>query len=165
VAGVERHGDLLEGVSVIEATPLLRPPSEAQDIVADYRHLGLTLGRHPMALLRDRFARHGFLRAEALADCADGEPVQVAGIVVTRQRPGSANGVNFVTLEDETGYINLVIWKDLADSERRVLVGARLMAASGKVQKQGDVIHVVVRELGDYNNLLGELTTVSRDFH
>ena len=144
---------------------MLRAPSEAQDIVADYQHLGLTLGRHPMALLRSRFEGHGFLTAQALSDCTDGRPVQVAGIVVTRQRPGSANGVNFVTLEDETGYINLVIWQDLAETQRRVLVGARLMAAAGTVQKQGDVIHVVARELSDYNSLLGELTTVSRDFH
>ena len=165
MAGVERQDDLLAGTEVREATPMLKAPSEAQDIVADYRHLGLTLGRHPMALLRERFERLGFLQAELLADCADGRPVQVAGIVVTRQRPGSANGVNFVTLEDETGYVNLVIWKDLAESQRRTLVGARLMAASGHVQRQGDVIHVVVRELGDYNDLLGELTTVSRDFH
>ena len=165
VAGVERQDDLLKGIEVREATPVLRAPSEAQDIVADYQHLGLTLGRHPMALLRSRFEGHGFLTADALVDCADGRPVQVAGIVVTRQRPGSANGVNFVTLEDETGYINLVIWQDLAETQRRVLVGARLMAAAGTVQKQGDVIHVVARELRDYNSLLGELTTVSRDFH
>ncbi len=165
VAGVEHHDDLLAGMEFSEATPLLRTPSEAQDVVADYRHLGLTLGRHPMAMLRGWFSARSFVCAEDLVACKHDTAVYVAGIVVTRQRPGSAGGVTFVTLEDESGYMNLVIWKDLAARQRRELVGARLMAAAGRVQKQGKVIHVVVSELYDYNHLLGQLTTTSRDFH
>ncbi|MEM7613019.1 MAG: error-prone DNA polymerase [Pseudomonadota bacterium] len=165
VAGVEHHDDLLADMSVSEATPLLRTPSEAQEVVADYRHVGLTLGRHPMQMLRDWFDKRGFVSAGALADLDNNASVLIAGIVVTRQRPGSAGGVNFVTLEDETGYSNLVIWKDLAQRQRKTLIGARLMGVSGKVQKQGKVIHVVVSEMYDYNTLLGKLATQSRDFH
>ena len=165
VAGVMRQDDLLTAAPIPEATPMLRTPSAVQEVVADYRYLGLTLGRHPVSMLRKRFAERGFSTSEDLLEMADGDAVRVAGIVITRQRPGSAGGVNFITLEDEHGCINLVIWKDLAERQRQVLVGARLMGAQGQVQKQDGVIHVVVRRMFDYNRLLGDLTTRSRDFH
>ncbi|MEM6817872.1 MAG: error-prone DNA polymerase [Pseudomonadota bacterium] len=165
VAAVEHQDDLLAETEIAEGTPMLRTPGEVQDLIADYRTLGLTLGRHPMAMLRAGYEQRGFLRAVQLSDLNNNEPVYVAGIVITRQRPGSAGGVNFVTLEDESGYINLVIWKDLADRQRQVLVGARLMGVRGYVQIQDKVIHVVARELYDFSNQLGELATRSRDFH
>ncbi|MEL6366487.1 MAG: OB-fold nucleic acid binding domain-containing protein, partial [Pseudomonadota bacterium] len=165
VAAVEHQDDLLAEAEIAEGTPMLRTPGEVQDLIADYRTLGLTLGRHPMAMLRAGYEQRGFLRATELSGLDNNQPVNVAGIVITRQRPGSAGGVNFVTLEDESGYINLVIWKDLADRQRQVLVGARLMGVRGYVQIQDKVIHVVARELYDFSNQLGELATRSRDFH
>ncbi|MEO0574982.1 MAG: error-prone DNA polymerase [Pseudomonadota bacterium] len=165
VAGVTHQDDLLAGSEVREATPMLRAPSEAQDIVADYRHTGLTLDRHPMGLLREFFDEQRFVTAQQVSSLDNDAWVLVAGIVITRQRPGGAGGVTFVTIEDETGYANLVVWKDLAARQRSVVVGARLMGVRGRVQKQGKVVHVVANELYDYNGLLTGLTTSSRDFH
>jgi error-prone DNA polymerase len=90
--------------------------------------------------------------------------VHTAGIVTTRQRPGSASGVVFVTLEDETGYVNLIVWPTVATRQRRCLLESRLLGTWGRVQRQGDVLHVVVGQLVDYSALLGRLATRSRDF-
>jgi error-prone DNA polymerase len=148
-----------------EATPLLAAPSEGQDIVADYRSTGLTLGRHPLALLRERLSRTGIASAARLRELAHGDRVKSAGLVLLRQRPGSASGVTFVTLEDETGVINLVVWKRVAERWRRALLESRLLEASGTLQREGDVLHLVVNRLVDRTPLLGGLTTRSRDFH
>jgi error-prone DNA polymerase len=144
--------------------PLLRAPREDEDIVADYRSLGLTLGRHPMALLRSRLASDGWLTAASLWEQPNGERVRTGGIVLTRQRPGSASGVTFVTVEDETGQANLIVWKSLGERQRRILLGSRLLGVSGEVQREGDVLHVIARRLEDRSPLLGELTARSRDF-
>lgn len=165
VAGVSSHQDLLSDADTDELTPLLRTPTEVQDVIADYRHVGLTLGRHPLAMLRDQFREAGFVNASDIKQLDNDVFVSVAGIVITRQRPGSAGGVTFVTLEDECGYMNLVVWKDLAERQRKVLLGARLMGVRGKLQKQGKVVHVIAAELIDYNPMLAGLATQSRDFH
>ncbi|MFK8052664.1 MAG: error-prone DNA polymerase [Woeseiaceae bacterium] len=165
VAGVTTQKDLLQDADTEIGAPLLRAPTEVQDVIADYRHVGLTLGRHPMAMLRNQFSEAGFHDGKSLSHLENDIPVSVAGIVITRQRPGSAGGVTFVTLEDETGAINLVIWKDLAERQRKTLLGARLMGVHGKLQRQGKVIHVIAAELLDYNAMLTGLTTQSRDFH
>lgn len=148
-----------------EATPMLRRPTEGQDIVADYRSLGLTLGRHPMALLRERFRHRGYVTAGELGRLQNGARLFVAGLVITKQRPGTASGVTFVTLEDETGQINLVVWKRIADEQRRELLNARLMGVAGELQVQGKVIHVIAERLIDHSGQLGELSVRSRDFH
>jgi error-prone DNA polymerase len=147
-----------------EGLPLLRAPSEGEDIVADYRTFGLTLGRHPLALLRAKLTTGGWITADAVAELPDGAPVRTGGIVVTRQRPGPAGGVVFATLEDETGYVNLVIWSRIADAHRKVLLGARLLGVDGRLQRAGDVRHVVVDRLEDRSALLGALAAPSRDF-
>jgi error-prone DNA polymerase len=165
VAGVVAPTPLFPETRIEEATPLLAAPSEGQDIVADYRSTGLTLGRHPLALLRDRLTRAGIAPAARLRELAHGDRVKSAGLVLLRQRPGSASGVTFVTLEDETGVINLVVWKRVAERWRRALLEARLLEASGTVQREGDVLHLVVNRLVDRTALLGGLTTRSRDFH
>jgi error-prone DNA polymerase len=149
---------------VAEGVPLLRGPTAGEGVVADYASLGLSLGPHPLALLRAALARRGVQPAESLWDCADGALVRVAGIVTTRQRPGSAAGVVFVTLEDETGCVNLVVWQRVAARQRQPLLAARLLAALGRIQRHGDVLHVVVARLADYTPLLGRLVTRSRDF-
>ncbi len=145
--------------------PRLPLPTPGERVLRDYACLGLTLGPHPLKLLRPRLERRGLLQASGLASRADGTWVRVAGLVVTRQRPGAAKGVTFVTLEDETGQVNLVIWKALAERQRRILLGARLLGAVGELQRQSGVTHVIARRLVDYSRLLGGLQSRSRDFH
>jgi error-prone DNA polymerase len=165
VAGVETQRlPVLDQVRFAEGLPLLHAPTEGQDIAGDYNSLGLTLGRHPLNLLRARLTRLGIRTAAGLHEAADEDELWVAGIVTTRQRPGSAGGVTFVTLEDETGYVNLIVWKQLAEKQRRPLLEARLLAARGRVQRQGDVLHLIAGELRDHTALLGRLLTRSRDF-
>jgi error-prone DNA polymerase len=148
-----------------EPVPELARAGEGEEIIADYASLGLTLGRHPLALLRERLERRGILDARRLHHIAHGRPVQVAGLVTCRQRPDTASGVVFVTLEDETGCMNIVVWRHLVESQRRELLGARLMAVQGVVERDGTVVHVIARRLLDYSPLLGPLTAASRDFH
>ncbi|MGH8264221.1 MAG: OB-fold nucleic acid binding domain-containing protein, partial [Steroidobacteraceae bacterium] len=165
VAGVEAPLPLIAGVEIVEGIPLLRAPTEGQDIVADYRSVGLTLGRHPLALLRTRLARDGILTAAELWQLDDGATARAAGLVITRQRPMTASGVTFVTLEDETGHINLVVWLQVAERQRRVFLESRLLEVSGKLQRQDDVLHVIVTGMRDRTRLLGNLDARSRDFH
>jgi error-prone DNA polymerase len=165
VAGVEPTSPLIERVRIPEGVPLLRAPREGEDIVADYANLGLSLRRHPLALLRDQLTELHLCSAQDLHSAPHGVHTRTGGIVVTRQRPGSAAGVTFVTLEDETGHVNLIVWRQVAERFRRALVGARLLGASGTVQREGEVLHLVVTRLYDYSHLLGDLTTRSRDFH
>ncbi|NIL92965.1 MAG: DNA polymerase III subunit alpha [Woeseiaceae bacterium] len=164
VAGVEQPTPLLRSMDRYEATPMLRKPTEGQDIVADYQSLGLTLGRHPMQLLRHRLDRYRYLQAERLPGLASGTAVSVAGLVITKQRPGTASGVIFVTLEDETGHINLVVWSQVAEQYRPALLNAKLMGIQGELQIEGDVIHVIAKRLIDHSAMLGNLVVTSRDF-
>jgi error-prone DNA polymerase len=156
---------LLQNAPVEEPPPLLPAPTEGEDVVADYTSLGLTLGRHPLALLRRRLDRMHLSRACDLHRLADGKSARTAGIVTCRQRPGTANGVVFVTLEDETGYINVVVWNDLVERQRRELLGSRLLGVEGQIRREGDIMHLVAHRLFDHSRLLGKLTPVSRDFH
>ncbi len=164
VAGVEKPTPLLTSMDRYEALPLLRKPTEGQDIVADYQSLGLTLGRHPMRLLRHRLDRYRYLQAERLPDLPTGTAVSVAGLVITKQRPGTASGVIFVTLEDETGHINLVVWSQVAEQFRAALLNSKLMGIQGEVQIEGQVIHVIAKRLIDHSDMLGNLVVTSRDF-
>lgn len=107
----------------------------------------------------------GIKTARDVADLAPGTRVRSAGLVITRQRPSSASGVTFVTLEDETGYLNLVVWERLAQRDRRALLGARLLGVDGVVQKESGVLHVIAERLIDHSELLGTLAARSRDFH
>lgn len=145
--------------------PLLTVPSEGAEIVADYCSLGLTLRRHPLALLRPRLTQRRILTAREVCEAMPGMRVHASGLVINRQRPASANNVTFVTLEDETGYINLVVWADLAERQRAVLLGARLLSVTGEVQRESGVTHLIARRLIDDSALLGALLARSRDFH
>jgi error-prone DNA polymerase len=165
VAGVEAPTPLLGDAPVVETPPRLPPPTEGEDLVADYRSLGLTLGRHPLALLRDRLARMRLATAEEIRRLPHGGVARACGIVTGRQRPDTASGVVFVTLEDETGYVNVVVWASLGERQRRELLGARLMAVHGVIEREGEVVHLVARRLVDESALLGRLVTRSRDFH
>jgi error-prone DNA polymerase len=145
--------------------PPLAAPTEGQEIVGDYESMGLTLRRHPLALLRERLARRSIRSAEEVSQSRNGQLIQTAGIVTCRQRPATASGVIFVTLEDETGYVNLIVWNDLADRQRRELLASRLLAVHGEVQREGRVVHVLARRLEDLSPMLGRLATTSHDFH
>ena len=164
VAGAEKPMPLFPSMARYEPAPLLPKPTEGQNIVADYRSTGLTLERHPMCLLRRHLDRYCYAQARTLPVLGHGHAVNVAGLVITKQRPGTASGVIFVTLEDETGQINLVLWKQIAEQYRAELLNARLLGVAGELQIEGQVIHVVARRLFDHSNLLGNLSVRSRDF-
>jgi len=164
-AGIEPARPLLQDITITEATPLLKAPSEGEQLVADYASTGLSLGRHPMALLRSRLIRLGLQPAHHLHSCPHGSFARTAGIVTGRQSPGSACGVTFITLEDETGIIQIIVWPNLAQRQRRILLGARLLAVAGEVQREGEVLHLIAKQLEDHSHLLGRLITHSRDFH
>ncbi len=143
----------------------LATPTEGEEVVGDYAALGLSLRRHPLAILRERLRGRGLRTAEEVAASRNGQWIRTSGIVTCRQRPATASGVLFVTLEDETGYVNLVVWNDLVERNRRQILGARLLAVGGPVQKEGLVVHVLARRFEDLTPLLGELRTSSHDFH
>ncbi|MCP1726366.1 error-prone DNA polymerase [Natronospira proteinivora] len=162
--GVEAPTPLFGEMAVAEATPMLAVPAEGEDIVADYGRLGLTLGRHPLALLREQMAARGVMKAAQLWEQPSESLVITAGLVINRQRPGSARGVTFMTLEDESGIINLICWRKLAEQYRPVVLNARLLLVSGIVQRESGVQHVIARHLEDWSHWLGRLQTRSRDF-
>ncbi|WP_062388984.1 error-prone DNA polymerase [Pseudomonas abietaniphila] len=165
IAGVEVQrplfGDDCFGEEAQVALPL---PSVAQDLVADYDTLGTTLGPHPLSLLRNKLAAKRFRSSKDLLTEEHGRNFSVAGLVVGRQRPGTASGVTFVTLEDEHGMINVVVWRDLAERQRKVLVGSQLMQVFGKFEYQKGVRHVIAQRLFDLTPLLTGLDVRSRDF-
>ena len=165
VAGIETGAHLLRDAPVAETPAILPPPTEGENLVADYASTGLTLGRHPLALLRPHLSRLRFAAAEEIRLLPSGSPVRAAGIVTGRQRPGTASGTVFVTLEDETGCLNVIVWRDLTERQRRELLGARLMGVEGVLEREGEVMHLIARRLTDHSALLGELVTASRDFH
>jgi error-prone DNA polymerase len=115
--------------------------------------------------LRDRLKRLRLSTAEELRGFPHGRLARAAGIVTGRQRPGTASGVVFVTLEDETGNVNVIVWRDLVERQRRELLGARLLGVYGVLERQGEVVHLVAQRLVDFSELLGRLETTSRDFH
>jgi error-prone DNA polymerase len=163
--GVERLPGALAGASAQEPGVILPQATEAQEIAADYAGLGLTLGRHPLALLRSRFDRLQVHRATDLQHLKSGRRVRVAGIVTHRQRPETASGVIFMSLEDETGISNLIVWPKIQTAQREAIFGARLIIVEGELQSASNVIHVIAQKVRDYSRWLGGLATQSRDFH
>ena len=164
VLGVEAPLPVFPEIKVVEGIPILPAPTEGQNVVADYRSLTLTLDRHPLALLRERLKERDLLTAREIKALAHGTRVRTAGLVITRQRPSSASGVIFVTIEDETGHSNLIVWPAVAEAQRRRFLDARLLEVHGELQRQGEVMHVIATQLGDLSRWLGTLTTRSRDF-
>ncbi|MEX3812199.1 error-prone DNA polymerase [Paraburkholderia sp. BR13439] len=156
--------DMLAAAATQDETPELGAPSEAHDIVADYRSLGLTLNRHPLELLRPQLLANRLMPASTLRTYRDGRLARACGLVTVRQRPGTAKGVVFVTLEDETGNVNVIIWPGLLEKQRKEALGATLLAVYGTWQCQGEVRHLVAQRLVDMSHLLGKLQTTSRNF-
>ncbi|CAN7675859.1 error-prone DNA polymerase [Duganella sp. LjRoot269] len=162
--GATPDKDLLRPTTPDEEIPVLKPPSEGEEILGDYRSHGLTLGRHPLALLRPRLLEHRFLPAATLNTYTNGMLARACGMVTVRQRPGTAKGVIFITLEDETGNVNVIIWPALVEQQRREVLSAPLLGVYGVWQQEGVVRHLVAKRLVDMSHLLGRLPTISRDF-
>ena len=156
--------DMLAIAAVQDETPELGAPSEGNEIVADYRSVGLTLGRHPLQLLRPQLLANRLMPASTLRSYPNGRLARACGIVTVRQRPGTAKGVIFITIEDETGNVNVIVWPTLLERQRKEVLGASLLAVYGVWQREGEVQHLVAHRLVDMSHLLGGLQSTSRDF-
>jgi len=148
-----------------EETVELVQPSLFDDVIADYERVGLSLKAHPVSLVRSQLQSRRVVSAKSLGQRPDGARVRIAGLVTVRQRPQTASGVTFLTLEDETGTLNIVVWRRLAETQRRVLRESRLLALDGRIERADGVQHVVAERLHDYSALLDGLAARSRDFH
>ncbi|WP_126286466.1 error-prone DNA polymerase [Burkholderia stagnalis] len=158
--------DLLAAAPIDEPErPALGAPSEADDILSDYHTTGLTLNRHPVALLRPALRAQRLSSAAELRDRRNGRLARACGLVIARQMPGTAKGVMFMTLEDETGCVNVIVRPELLARQRRETLDSRLLAASGVWQVESDVRHLVAQHFEDLTPLLGGLRTSSREFH
>ncbi|MBV9785588.1 MAG: error-prone DNA polymerase [Acidisphaera sp.] len=155
---------LFEAADDVEPTVALRPMTEGGEVVEDYRSVGLSLRRHPVAFLREELDAQGIIPAAALAGTRDGRQVHVAGIVLVRQKPGSAKGVMFLTIEDETGHANLIVWPSVFERQRRVVMQASMIGCMGRMQREGEVIHVIVERLTDLSAMLRSIKVQTRDF-
>jgi error-prone DNA polymerase len=143
--------------SETRAAALLPEMALGEHVVEDYAALGLTLKRHPLAFLRTELAGEGLVPARDLTTLPVGRRLEIAGLVLIRQRPGSANGVVFITIEDETGIANLIVWPDILDRFRRTALGATLLCCKGRLQREESVIHLVADELRDLTPRLNSL--------
>ncbi len=166
MAGVEASRPLFDA---IEATPEphvpIAPPRVDEDVRTDYDAVGLTLSRHPLALLRPQLSKRRLRRSRELPALANGERIAFAGLVTLRQRPGTAKGVTFLTLEDEDGLVNVVVWRHVAQRDRRALMTSRLLCVHGHLESASGVQHLIAARLEDLTGLLGPLAMSSRDFH
>jgi error-prone DNA polymerase len=124
------------------------------EVVEDYGHVGLTLRQHPVSFLREDLTKQKIVTCCEAGDLANGRWVRTAGLILVRQMPGSAKGVMFITLEDETGVANLVIWPKIFEQNRRVVLGSRMLRVDGRIQREGDVVHLVARHLYDLSSEL-----------
>jgi len=165
VAGVEAQRPLFAEQSAMEEPHVPLPlPTVGEDLYADYDTLGTTLGPHPLALLRPQLTARRCRSSKELLSIEHGRSINVAGLVTGRQRPQTASGVIFVTLEDEHGMINVVVWHDLAERQRRVLVDSRLLQVYGRLESKDGVRHLIAQRLQDLTPLLTGLDVRSRDF-
>ena len=147
-----------------DAQPLLRPPSEAEDMLADYAALGLSLKAHPLALLRETLNPFKVQTAAVLRGYPSGRLARASGLVTHRQRPETAKGTVFVTLEDDTGAVNVIVWPNVAEAQRKPLLAATLLTVYGVWQKEGEVMHLLAHKLVDHTPLLRGLVARSRNF-
>jgi error-prone DNA polymerase len=165
VAGMAAMPALLNNAPIYENHLALPAATEGQEILADYRSMGLTLNRHPLALLRHKLAAMKLSTSLELRGFGNGKLARTTGIVIGRQRPQTAKGTVFVTLEDETGTTNVIVWPDIVERQRRELLNASLLTVYGVWQREGQVTHLVARYLVDHSAMLGQLAIASRDFH
>lgn len=140
-----------------EPDVLLQPMRDGAEVVRDYNRLGLSLRDHPLTFLRSDLRERDIVTCRQALAAKDGKRLTVAGLVLVRQRPGSAEGVVFLTLEDETANMNVIIWPDLFDANRRVVLGGQMLAVKGMLQKEGEVVHLVAKEITDLSGLLADV--------
>jgi error-prone DNA polymerase len=165
VAGVEAQLPLFDRVSPAEQAVSLPAPSVGDNLLADYARTGLTLGPHPLKLLRAQLQAQRYVDSNSLRGRPHQSWVRAAGLVTQRQRPETANGTSFITMEDEHGFVNVVIWRDLAERQRREYLQARLLGVEGQWESVDGVSHLIAHRLTDMSGLLGALDSRSRDFH
>ena len=164
-SGLRRPPKLLRDAPVDEAFLELPEAPEGEEVIHDYATTGLTLRSHPLALLRPHLAKRRLRTSAELQQMPNGRLVRYAGIVTLRQQPETANGVIFMSLEDETGVVQVIIWKSLREKQRPEVLRSRLLAVYGVWQREGDVMSLIAGQLQDLSPLLGRLSTSSRDFH
>jgi error-prone DNA polymerase len=165
VAGMQPAPKLLKDAPIAEDDIALPSASEGQEIVADYASIGLTLNRHPLALLRERFKAMNLSTASEMKSFPDRKLARTTGLVTMRQRPETASGTLFVTLEDETGITNVIVWPGLLEKQRKEILNAKLLTVYGVWQREGEVMHLIAKRVVDHSEMLGDLTVESRDFH
>lgn len=163
-ASEKQPTDLLLGIHRKDDKTTIHPASEADNLKADYAAMDLTLGRHPLALLRAVLQRRRIRTARQLLGLQHGTHTRACGLITMRQRPLTANGTIFLTLEDETGHVNVVVWQRLWERQRDVVLKASLVAVDGVMESDGEVYHLIARRLHDFGHLLAGLQTRSRDF-
>jgi error-prone DNA polymerase len=166
VRGIDtRATPMLQATRTTEGAALLDAPAAGPALLADYRSTGLSLSSHPLALLRTQLAAFKVQPAAVLALCRNGQLARASGLVTHRQRPETARGVVFVTLEDETGTVNVIVWPTVAQAQRVPLLAATLLTVYGVWQREGEVRHLIAHRLVDHSALLQGLVSKSRDFH
>jgi error-prone DNA polymerase len=165
-AGAELPAPVLARASIREQHVELRQPSLREDVMTDYATQGLSLEHHPLSLVRAELSKRRVSLARTASEPErNGQRMRCAGLVTVRQHPGTAKGVTFVTIEDESGHVNVVVWRALAERQHRVLLESRVMGVDGVLQVSEGVHHLIADELHDYSALLPELSFASRDFH
>lgn len=157
--------DLFRNLDPVEPAAVLPSMTDVQEVTSDYHSTGLSLRAHPVSFARDFLDAEGVTPAAALATMQHGDFVEVAGYSIAMQRPGTAAGITFVTLEDETGVANLVVYKDFMEANRKVLLGSKYVIAGGKLERQGDVIHVKVEAVRSMDDMLPDTKEKVRRFH
>ena len=163
--GAEPPPGTLPLEAATEPAVMLPRPDAAQEIMADYRQLSLSTTQHPLALLRGRLRARGLSSNLELRALPDGAPVRVGGLVTHLQQPGTASGVVFLSLEDETGIVNVILWPQVFETQRAPALAASLLEVNGTLQNQHGVAHVVARTLHDRSDWLEGMARRSRDFH
>lgn len=147
-----------------EPEVVLRQMTDGHNVIEDYSHIGLTLRQHPIAFLRKDLSARNIITCADAMNSRDGRWVYTAGLVLVRQKPGSAKGVMFITIEDETGSANLVVWPTLFEKRRRIVLGSSMMAINGRIQREGEVVHLVAQQLFDLSGDLVGLADRDEEF-
>jgi len=158
-----RQGDLLATATIVEPRITIKPPGDRDNLLDDYASLGLSLDHHPLKLLRRQLGRR-VVRAADLPALRDGQPIEAAGVVTHRQRPGTASGVVFLSLEDETGIINVIVWPKLVERYRQAVLEGHILRVVGKLQNASGTQHLVAKSIHSEDHRLASLTSKSRDF-
>ena len=165
VASIEKQpADLLRGIARKDDATAIRPAAETDNLKADYAATGLTLGRHPVALIRNILRQRRVRTAQQLLQLKHGTHTRACGLITMRQRPMTANGTIFLTLEDETGHVNVVVWQRLWERQRSIILNASLIAVDGVMESDGEVYHLIARQVHNFDELAKGLQTRSRDF-